>query len=118
MLRLLLIMILTLSIPAFGQAAASVSEQCRVMPDALMTPTPAVVNKQACDVAGMDKHAKPGSSKTCSQVQDCLFGGALYLSNSSLSVHASPPVRVVTVLPDTPVVFHTPDGLWRPPRLS
>ncbi|WP_158700899.1 hypothetical protein [Phytohalomonas tamaricis] len=114
-LRLLLIVALTLSVPALGQASSGVDEQCRMMPGTFMAHD--TLDQHDCDVIAKAPSSKPDSRDTCPAMQNCAVGAALYLSTSSLSLRTSRPVRIVALLPDTPTVFRAPDGLWRPPRL-
>jgi hypothetical protein len=112
LLRLVLVFVLSLTIPLAASSAAIMEITVSNCPMQGETGISATENHDCCDT----NKSKPSSP--CKSGQTCKICSASYLSvPSTVSLPSVPSVtQMVAVERNTFIPSHSPAGLWRPPR--
>ncbi|RXZ45298.1 hypothetical protein [Crenobacter cavernae] len=117
LLRLVLIFLLTLAIPAMGAPAVvmTMPSPCPMQHDMTMA-MPADCCQMDADGSQAGPSVKAKSSSPCKPGQECKIGHAYSPAFASAGVRSVPATLAVVVHPDAVVLCRDPSGWWRPPR--
>lgn len=106
-LALVLVLLFSFLLPAFGGIAAGMSAEPCPMQGAMADHEQAAAENPCCE------HMDPAAKSFCKSGQECKTGSALQtlVIKTLLPVHPRP-----RALPSQPVLQREPATLWRPPR--
>lgn len=116
LLRLVIFFVLSLALPSLGLAGVVTTSPC---PMQAASPAALAMDMAQMDCAGADSAdsgVKLKSHGSCKMEASCHACSSFPLTVALNSVKPLPTSTVIPTSLNTPIFFHDPEGLWRPPQ--